>query len=265
MITKRYSDVEPKFRGPDKVKTVAVVMNTYIPLDNKRDDGKKQDYLENIHTTLKCHNTLKSGFLYDLWVVDNGSPNKEWLSELGKRELKLQRENTGMSFAAYEHGYYHLHKLYTHYLFHEQDVAPTKDGWLKEIVEAWESYDIGFLGNTIERNTGARGNVIHRKNLANLDGHFYFSSRKILDECGFSLEYSPGRASGNTNEVRFVQPVLEAGYAIGALADESRTAFWGTDTAMNGILEPLEETIMPLVTLHARKYPEINTYFRRMT
>jgi len=245
---------------------IAVVTTTHVPEDPIRNDGEQEEnYLESVKFMLKCHKYFKAGMDYDLCIIDNDSKNKEWLEMLDEMEEVdiLKRENEGFSFGGYLSAY-DRRRYYDYYLFHEQDIAPAKDNWLKEIYQVWHENEIGALGAHIEHNKGERA-YLEREDVINLDGSFMFISNEILDKCGLPIKNGEGREDGVVNEIRFVQGILESGYAIGGMAEDDRTWFLGSSGLRANIVEPIAETILPLVTIHSRNlHPQMKEYFSQV-
>lgn len=245
---------------------VAVIMATFVRngkmevVGGRRRDaeyiGKENEhisFIENkldlIQFTLAAHKHYDPGVEYDLIIVDNSTDDIDSVQFLSEYCTKngiqfIQRPNTGFSFGAYNHAWKTFGRKYDYYLFHEQDIVPSKDGWLKEILLRFLSdKNIGAVGNMLE---GYRGRdyfenwSFFRPGLVgaywndpgfrqcNLDGAFMFTSSRILEECGLQVfemkltndkEYESWDETPGINELFWQHPILDAGYKLASFAD----------------------------------------------
>jgi cellulose synthase/poly-beta-1,6-N-acetylglucosamine synthase-like glycosyltransferase len=197
--------------------TIAVVIAVYLGdmarteysanLNEKLENqGKwKEDKFASIKFTLDCHKRFKAGLKYDIILVDNGSTVKEATDYYKATGHKvLTRENEGFSFGAWKYAWETLKDKYDYYLFQEADYAPTKDNWLKEIMDEFLKDDkVGAIGNVLETRgiepTGAPYEIMtkipeeiiqiylskclkKRRYMCNFDGCYTFTSSKILKQ-----------------------------------------------------------------------------------
>ena len=164
----------------------------------------EENKLDLLKFNIACHEHYKAGVDYELIIVDNSSTDSEtnlYLKNLPYQVLK--RENTGFSFGGYQYVWETFKDKYDYYLFYEEDIVPTKDGWLQEILLKFLSdKHIGAVGNILEGyrdreyfkqwsffKPGLVGDYWHQKpwRQCNLDGMFMFTSSRILGECGLQV------------------------------------------------------------------------------
>ncbi|MCK9370780.1 rhamnan synthesis F family protein [Candidatus Dojkabacteria bacterium] len=272
-----YYSVSNKKKIKKRNPKIAVVMCVYVgdksrtdyPIIDENEDwanGKrlKENKLDSIKFSLKCHGYFKNKLNYDLILVDNTTTNDEAKEFYKSTGLKVyERENEGFSFGAYK-WFWENHKEYDYYLFQECDYAPCKDNWLDEIYEEFMAdNNVGAVGNVLEfrflegvKNEFSReryyqsqglvqeyleilGN--HRGWMCNLDGCYTFTSKEVLkdvDKNGGLKVFTEKEISGigmmsTTNELTFAQPILESGYKISAFGspyfeDSDRIYFYGS-------------------------------------
>lgn len=253
---------DPKFEGrklKKKGNKIAIVIPLYVGKEGREDyvvlneagewySAYKDNKLDNIKFTMACHKHFDAGMDYELILVDNSTDDegaKEYYKTL---PYKLyERENNGFSFGAYK-WFWENNNDYDYYLFHEQDFAPCKDGWLKEIYDLYQSDpEIGAVGNVMEyRDTDdpakdlvdeqIRITGTHRNHIINLDGAFTFTSKEVLQEVdrigGFKVLDGKVKTS-SFNELLFTQPILELGYKMAAFGNREfsktdRIHFYGS-------------------------------------
>lgn len=266
----RYDDVSEKERTDPEGRRVACVACAYVP-----DGGLAQYNSRSFHTheyhsyvhdrkvafdfMMACHRKYDAGMEYDLHVVDNGSPDKEFQETLDALDVPVhRRENRMFSFGAWKWAYENLPD-YDYYVFEEYDWVPSGDGWLSAFMEKWNGdKGIGLVGNLVEdrgwkgiedKNKCLSDETVrkmqdgdinaafmakiapHRKKMYNLDSEYYFVSRKVLDEvaergwlmwdCAPMTWMSPAY-----NELAFSQPFLELGYKISSFNDGKHTMWY---------------------------------------
>lgn len=279
---------EPKNPLPIRAKVLCVIV-VYVPPGKKESwvarsshDPKDVAYydenkLETVKFTLACHEHYDPGVDYDIVLINNGTRDPETLEFLknykGKRVREVcERENVGFSFGGFKWAWERYGEEYDYYLFTEQDGAPSKDGWLAEIVQTFLSdRQIGAVGNFVEaRHLDEAGEFFQRMRtlhptlkdrdwMCNLDGFMTFTSSAVLRRCG-ELFVFPVR--GNTdeeydavwNELCFQQPILESGYKIVSFFDGKHIIWKGeyvkdSDPCFDSL--PMEQ-IAPVVLGHVR-------------
>lgn len=236
---------------------IAVVIGTYIPegqtenVQGRRrcnlDDGNPEyiDFVENkldlLKFSLACHKHYNPGVEYEIIIADNSSPDQEAKDFIMSQNniTVCSRPNLGFSFGAYEHVWQTFGDKYDYYLFHEQDMVPTHDGWLLEIVSEFLSdKSVGAVGNRIEGPRGIEmfgylpkfdpdylGEYFKSDTFTqyNLDGMFAFTSSRILKECGLVITE---QQNGEINELFWLHNILNAGYKLIGFADGSYKYTW---------------------------------------
>ncbi|MEX0595176.1 MAG: glycosyltransferase [Candidatus Paceibacterota bacterium] len=216
---------------------------------------------------MACHKYYNPGADYELIIVDNSSTDKktqEYLTSLPNQVIK--RENTGFSFGAYKNAWEVFGDKYDYYLFCEQDIVPTKDGWLQEIVSRFLSNkNIGAVGNVLEGyrdrkyfeqwsffKPGLVGKYWEQEpwRQCNLDGAFMFTSSRILNECGLQVFYmklvDPNEPESwdvtpGINELFWQHPILDRGYRLSSFDDGKHKYTNGICYMDWGILKDCEE------------------------
>lgn len=278
----------PRKRRGVKGKKVACVITTHFSHAMRtvypfigEDMGQPEQYfddkLDNFQFTMACYKHYDAGVPYDLILIDNSTQDHR--ADFFMRGLGVpihRRENNGFSFGGYKYAWELLGDKYDYYLFHEQDHVPCKDGWLRELLEAYLADDeIGALGNVVEyrendenvQNLKDQFAVIapNRKFMYNLDGAFCFTSSDVLSE--ITLRVLDGTiASSTNNEILFVQPILEAGYKIASLGCRD---FHNTETIhfygmrKGKLVRPFDQKkLAPIVEATTRKLcPQMRDYF----
>lgn len=303
MILKKARYKDPKFEvekskreGGDK-KTL-VVMNTYLSEDNKASYNTRS-YVTHLHSsythdrlkclefTLECYKYFDAGADYDFIIVDNDSPSKQLEGILNKRNLWFEkRENTFYSFGSYKYAWDKYGKDYDYFVFHEFDWVPAKHGWLKDLIDYWNSdKNIGMIGNLIEQrgyNPKPRdGSVRYMNEIMrkvnpdrdfqyNLDSEYMFIDKNVLLEmenhggwnlfkCSPEVDESP-----IINELGFQQPILEMGYDLACYNDGEHTMFYAIYN--NGFPEKWWngfDKLAPFIPEQTRLFvPEVRDYFR---
>lgn len=265
----RYEDALHK----NVVPRVAVVITSYIPDNGVREYwlGVKDYKLDTLKMNLASHKHYTPGISYDLIIINNGVTNKEGLEFLNSIGA-LQRENLGFGFGGWKFAWETFKdKGYSHYLFTEDDMAPTKDGWLRDIFDKFYSEDgIGSVGSYVETHTIDSG--IAKQTLVALgsdrklfycfDGCFTFTSSEILRQVdtigGLTVfDCKPhGKLSPSVNELAFQSQILELGYYITSFNDGNHSVVHGGQIFEGGFEDkgPME----PIVNLNGRfKIPEV--------
>jgi hypothetical protein len=231
--------------------------------------------LDNFKFCIKAHESFKPGMDYDLIIVDNSSTNKQGLDYLESLPYKVYtRENEGFSFGGYKWAIENLD--YDYYVFHEQDVCPSHDGWLTQIWEAYQKPGIGAVGNVIEKRElkdaeeypiireQFKALQSNRKYLYNFDGTLYFIPQEVAEQT--TMRVLNGKIDTSTyNEILFIQPVLELGYKIYGFGNQdhklSKVHFtYGSRKAISGVyikesqIAPLVDTITRITSPSFKKY-----------
>lgn len=277
----------PKYGIKTKPK-IAHVIVTYVPpgqiercrTNSNIKEDLRGDYVENklesIKFNMACHKHYHAGVDYEIVVVDNGSEDEateKYLELLEKEGIKVfRRANIGFSFGGYKYAWEKLGSDYDYFLFSEQDIVPTKDNWLMEILQKFHSErDIGAVGNNVESldliKTKEFSNlrelcpyIQKREQIYNLDGSFTFTSSAVLrqvDKIG-GLFVLPviGDENAERNELIFQQPILELGYTITSFHDGNHICYWNNmfldeDPEYENIPK---ENITPMVLAHTRLF-----------
>ncbi len=248
---------------------IAVVMATFVRKGqiedvggrrrNKEHIGKDSEYirftenkLDLIKFHLACLEHYDAGIDYELIIVDNSTDDEEsaiFLKDYCEKKgiQFIQRPNTGFSFGAYNHIWKLFGKKYDYYLFHEQDIVPCKDGWLKEILLKFMSdRHIGAVGNVLEGYRGKDyfvnwgsfksellGEYLRSPNFrqCNLDGAFMFTSSRILEECGLQViemkleakeNYESWNETPGLNELFWQHHILDKGYKLSSFGHNGK-------------------------------------------
>lgn len=271
----RYED--PKH--PIKIRhKVACVITSYIP---KKPDVYKfsnsdiefsDNKIDALKFTLAAYEYYNTEIDYEIIIVDNRSPaswGREWLKSLPYKVL--WRANEGFSFGGFKHAWKTLGDKYDYYLFHEQDYAPTKNGWLEEILIKFMKGNTGAVGNWLEireykdLNDDFKNQMDlateGRKWMCNLDGSWTFTSSKILkqvDKIG-GLRVLPCEPQINmnatVNELAFQQQILELGYDIESFLDGEHRIYQGSAN-LTECMYP-DKPLAPMVngnTRHANEF-----------
>lgn len=246
----KHNQVKPK---------VACVIPVYVC---KKDYGHyREDKLETITMNLAAHKHYKAGIDYDIILVNHGKP-------INFPEYKiLERPNFGYSFGAYKQAWETYKKEYDFYLFNEDDIAPSKDGWLAEILLKFMSdKNIGAVGNFVEgRSADESGSDkawslinFNRDMMYNFDGAFTFTSSRILEqveEIG-GLPVFPcmpeTKLPATVNEMVFQQPILELGYKILSFADGEHFVVHGSEVFTGDVMHNTGP-LCPLINLNGRR------------
>lgn len=221
-------------------KKIAVVICSYMSSYGRNDP--KED-LKSMLYVLQCHEKFKDTTIpYDLWIVDNGSNYKEWTKLLKNYPNVIVRKNTGASFGAYKSFARKFADTYDYFLFHEHDCAPTKPGWLNEIVARYKRR-IGVVGlnHRIYQATPEKWFVC---------GGFYFISSKVIKECGLRAGYKPRYDSATKNELIFVENILKAGYKVSSYDRDDYVYSYGRNI-IQGDVKTLKEKISPIICINS--------------
>lgn len=236
-----------------------------------------EDKYETLMFTLAAHKHYKPGMDYDLFVVDNTSDDKsiDWVEQYcSENDVSFERrENMGFSFGAFRYAFWKYNSQYDYFLFHEQDFAPAKDGWLKEMFDFFHSEEnVGAIGNCVE---GPRSKLspeaegtyklypeLGDTTLHNLDQLAFVKTdilRKCIERYGWRLiNWTPetdGDGSATINELSFTVPIFLSGYKLKGFMNEHKYV------ATNGIcvmderpweIELPDERVAPMVLIHSR-------------
>lgn len=246
---------------------VLCVVPFFVPRNKVKNYGYfSENKHETIQLTLSAHRKFKPGVYYDILVVNNDTEDVAILDWLEQHNFWVEkRENIGYGFGAWKYAWEN-YKDYDYYLFTEDDILPTKDGWLKEIVDKFEEEnDTGAVGNFIEaRSRNENGSTsfwgwldYDRDSLYSFDGAFTFTSSQVLkqvDEHGGLkvLDCMPRTNIWATaNEVGFQQPILELGYEIRSFADSNHTVIHGSEI-FTGDVRYWGKEMCPLVNSNGR-------------
>ena len=206
--------------------------------------------LECLKFVLACYTYFDAGASYDFILIDNDSPSQRALDYFKTLDISvMSRENTYFSFGAYQTAWTQFGDDYDYFVFHEMDWTPAHHGWLRQLVDIWESdSEIGMIGNLIEdriwnecpKNEEERaGNEfiakINEKRLLhyNLDSEYLFTDQTVLtqlDKIGWQLFKCKPETDlpPAYNELAFQQPILEMGYKLRCFNDGRHTMFYGT-------------------------------------
>lgn len=280
---------------------IAVILATFIrkgKIEEVGGRGRKdpdfelvivEDKLEMLKLTLASHKHFDAGVDYELIIVDNSTDDVEsaaFIEQYAKEnDIKLlKRPNTGFSFGAYQHAWKTFGDTYDYYLFHEQDILPVRDGWLRDVLIKFHSHkDIGAVGNIIE---GPRSRDYFdtwavmdpafvgteywdSKDFMqmNLDGMFMFASSNILKKCGLQIyemkltkegDYESWDLTPGVNELFYQHPILNAGYTLEEMRDAKTLYTWG----IQYIDFPETKGMVLAPMMHAQIY-ENNPYMKK--
>ena len=255
------SEVTKVERSPIEHPRVLVTLCSYIPEGlmasyvsrshrSPTDGCYSHHRLECLKFVLACYSHWDAGTSYDFILIDNDSPSKRALDYFKTLDSTvISRENTYYSFGAYKTAWDQFGADYDYFVFHEMDWVPSHHGWLRQLINIWESdSDIGMIGNLIEdrewsenpetQDDCSSNEFIEKVNKIrllhyNLDSEYLFTDRTVLsqmDETGWLLfkcrpetDLSPAY-----NELAFQQPILEMGYKLRCFNDGNHTMFYGT-------------------------------------
>lgn len=267
---KKYND--PKF---NRVKPkIAVVISSFIGGIQRYGHNHSENKLDILKLNLSSHKHFDSGADYDLFVINNGSTNEEgkkFHNEIGS----MKRENEGYSFGGWKWAWEQLKdKGYMFFLFTEDDIAPCKDGWLKELIDKFfSSSEIGAVGSTIEVHTKGYNEFIdnvcdlcERESIIHFDGAFTFTSADILrqvDEIGglSVLPCGTNHSLGVRNELLFQTKIFELGYSAIGFDDGNYTTIHGSEVFSND-LRYRTNILEPLININAINFvPEVKEAF----
>lgn len=296
----KYENPKVNVQKPDreyKDQKTLVVMNTYVPFSNKAEYNTRS-YATHLHSpythnrlkclefTLAAYEHFDAEVDYDLLIVDNDSKSKELDKVLKKNGVKFEkRENTYYSFGAYKYAWDKYGKDYDYFVFHEFDWIPAKHGWLKDLIDYWNSdKEIGMIGNLIEQrgyNPEVKDNTVQYINEVmrkvnpdrdfqyNLDSEYMFTDHTVLTQmesnggwnlfkCSPEVDESP-----IINELGFQQPILEMGYKLACYNDDEHTMFYAIYN--NGFPKKWWhgfDKVAPFIPEQTRLFvPEVRDYF----
>jgi len=287
MPTTYYKDApkpKPLKKKPGRIACVITThfsdnMRTEYPLYDQNLEfigGYTDNKLDNFKFCIKAHQFFKPGMDYDLIIVDNSSLSPQGLNYLKSLPYKVYtRENEGFSFGGYKWAIENLD--YDYFVFHEQDVCPSHDGWLTQIWKAYQKPGVGAVGNVIEKRElkdAVKQPIIKdqfkaigskREYLYNFDGTLTFVGKEVTNQT--QMRVLNGQISTSTyNEILFIQPILELGYKIYAFGNRDHTLSkvhftYGSRKAIGGV-KIEEHKVAPLVdTITRITSPSFNQYF----
>lgn len=253
----------------DEMRIEYPIFNQDLEFVGRYEDNK----LDNFKFSIKCHEFFDAGMPYDLVIVDNDSKYKDYIQSLPY--AKYERKNNGFSFGGYKWAIDNLD--YDYFVCHEQDVCPSKHGWLKEI---WEAYisdpKIGAVGNVIEKRELKNADkypIIKdqfkalkppRDYMYNFDGTLTFVGKEVTDQT--EMRVLDGKIDTSTmNEILFIQPVLELGYKIYGFGNRDHTLTdkhftYGSRKGISGVrieeqrLAPVVDTITRITSPSFKEY-----------
>lgn len=295
-----YSDPDFRISIPDRVPLespkVLVVLCSYIPQGLMAQYNsrlfKTHEFVPYRHNRLEClkfvieaYNYIDAGVDFDFVIIDNDSPSiraADYYKNLS--HLVLVRENSYLSFGAYKAAWEWFGDDYDYFVFHEMDWTPARNGWLRYLIDIWESDSaIGMIGNLIEsrswtgdpKTDGQKVNNAfiekinkNRKLHYNLDSEYLFTDKTVLqqmDEAGWHLfDCAPQTdLSPAYNELAFQQPILEMGYKLRCFNDGEHTMFYGIYN--RGMPEKWDhgfENLAPFIPEQVRLFVDsFRTYF----
>jgi len=252
---------------------IACIIPLYIPQGRTKDYGHFiEDKFETLKMNLACHQHYQSGLPYDIILVNNSSPQDA--DYFADQYRTLDRKNSGYGFGAWKYAWEQLKDDYDFFLFTEDDIAPTDNGWLARIFRRFDQDPLtGALGNYVEahgvdpissqvlRLLGSTRDVVYC-----LDGGWTFTSTKILrqvDKIG-GLPVFPcqpeSELDATVNELAFQQPILELGYWLDSF-DGDHYIIHGSEV-FTGDLSSAEGPMAPLINLNARhKIARVREHF----
>lgn len=277
----------------NKTPKIAVVTCAYIPVGRVEANTRirsiqnyneylsyDEDKYDTLMFTLKCNKHYNPGLDYDLFVIDNSSPDPSIRNIEGycnENNITFhKRENVGFSFGAFRWAFEKYWKDYDYFLFHEQDFAPAKDGWLKEMMDFFNSEEnIGAIGNCVEGPRGplnleAEGTYRLYPELnalgifTNLDQMALMKTdilKAAVDKYGWRLiDWTPetdGQNAATINELSFTIPIYLSGHKIKGFLNQK------THICTHGIcvmdeqpweLEMPDSQVAPMILVHARVF-----------
>jgi len=253
---------------------IACVLPVFVPRGQiKSYTAWDENKLDTAKFTIAAHKYFKSGVAYDLIIVDNESPDPE-ARDFFKSLGAYRRINFGYSFGAWKWAWQHFGNKYDFYLFTEDDIAPTRNSWLAEILTKYLSKPhIGAIGSFVEgrsRNESMSELIWtllghDRDMIYNLDGSFVFTSSSVLSQIEIPLfDCSPGKFSPSVNEVVFVHPILKLGYSIESYDDGIHLVIHGTEV-FTGDIGRKWSRLAPLININARRIiPAINKVYEKL-
>ncbi|MHA1996166.1 MAG: hypothetical protein ACW97Z_16655 [Candidatus Hodarchaeales archaeon] len=228
------------------------LMTSYVSRSHRSptDLCYSQNRLECLKFVLACYQHWNAGASYDFILIDNDSSSRRALDYFKTLDITvMSRENTYYSFGAYKTAWDHFGKDYDYFVFHEMDWTPSHHGWLRQLIDIWESDpEIGMVGNLIEDRKWTRHpktqedcasnefiTKVNKNRLLhyNLDSEYLFTDKTVLSQmddigwllfkCRPEIDQSPAY-----NELAFQQPILEMGYKLRCFNDGKHTMFYGT-------------------------------------
>jgi len=272
---------DPQLKRQNRPAKIAVVITFYNAGKKAYADNFVDDKYETLMMNLAAHRHFRPGVPYDIVIVDHGPGELHFPDE--PAYTILRRENFGYSFGGWKQAWDTFGPIYDFYCFCEDDIAPTRDDWLLEILRKFLSAgDVGAVGNFVEaRSISENGSGLawkaagnpKRDMMYNLDGGYTFTSSRVLSEvedaqvyfggpgilvmdCGPGSEYH-----GTTNEMIFQHPILELGYRIDSFADGDHFLVHGSEIVTNDLMHH-SGPFAPLLNLNGRhRVPELKELF----
>jgi hypothetical protein len=284
MITK-YD--KPRFPLNRKAKILCVIC-TYIPQGQVEKTALvrsnippylhrtyPENKLASLQFSIACHQRYDAGVAYDIVLVDSSSPDpgaQEYFKTLPY--TVHTREDVGFSFGSRQFAYEQYKDQYDYFVFCDQDVVPTKDGWLTELLTMFHfEPGIGAVGVHVEQHNLSQGYCKPMKKhikileeaeeLNNFEGTFMFTSTKVLNDCqdlgGMNVLPVVGGEHDGTyqaiwNELSHQVSMLEHGYSLLSMDDTHKyyagVSFWDK--------QPGHETrlLAPVMLGHVRLFIE---------
>ena len=279
--------IPESFKGAAPGNVFATEISEYSSIEfaSHKEIRYRHNRIKCLKFTLSCYDHYDAGRDYDLIIVDNNSPGgREYLDSL---DISVYtRENSYYSFGAYKYAWEKFGKDYDYFVFHEMDWVPSKNNWLKEIINYWDSdKEIGMIGNLIEQHSRSEtpqsdgdifiNNVIDKVNLGrnnqyNLDSEYLFIDKTVLNnmeknggwnifECAPQTDLSPVY-----NELGLQQPILEMGYKLACYNDGRHTMFYAIyNRGMPDKWNHGFDKMAPFVPEQTRLFcPEMKKYFK---
>lgn len=265
----KYQRVQPK---------IAVVITFFDTVQNYGHFSDNK--LETLKMNLRAHAHFDPGVEYELMIVNHSDrmiPEDVLAKYYPGPGIQIHKDNFGYSFGGYKQAWQEFGSKYDFYCFTEDDIAPAKDGWLKEILTKFmEKSQTGAVGNFVEgRSRTENGSDLifaaagsTRDMMYNFDGAFTFTSSKILREIdsigGLKvMDTEPATdIPGTVNEAIFQEQILELGYHLLSFADGEYFVVHGSEIFTNDVSLRIG-SICPLMNLNGRhKIPEIAELYK---
>lgn len=271
----------PKYPTPAKAKIAVVI--TFFETKKNYWGHFVDDKLETLKMNLAAHEHFHPGVDYDLIIINHGREitTEEFKNFPYCRYTKawIDKPNIGYSFGGWNQAWDHYKEDYDFYCFTEDDIAPTKDGWLLELVTKFLSRrNIGAVGNIVEaRSKTEAGSEAAwdvtgstHESMYNFDGGYTFTSSKVLRQVNaigglLVADCEPhGSYPATTNEIIFQHRILELGYEIESFADGEHFLVHGSEIITNDV-KFRSGPFAPLLNLNGRhKVPELAELFKNL-